>query len=59
MNERQQIYDRLSAVLTDYEQAERDTPDYIEAVDALYYMLVEIQNKWEAIITAQEGEYGN
>lgn len=53
MNERQRIYDRLCAVLTDYEQTERDTLDYIEAAETLYEMLVEIQNNWETLITAE------
>lgn len=54
MNERQKIYDKLSAVLTDYEEKEHDTLDYIEAAETLYDMLVEIQNEWETIITAEE-----
>lgn len=54
MNERQRIYDRLCAVLTDYEQADLDLIDYVEAADTLYDMLVEIQRNWETVITAEE-----
>lgn len=46
MNERQEIYDRLCGVLTLYEHGESDPED-------LYEMLVEIQNRWEDVITAQ------
>lgn len=54
MKERQQIYDRLCAVLTNYEQTDNDNIDYIDVAETLYEMLVEIQNKWETVITAQE-----
>lgn len=40
--DKKEIYDRLSKVLTDYEDGEVDERD-------LYDMLVEIQNKWEYI----------
>lgn len=44
-NKRDEIYDRLSAVLTDYEMGEANAKD-------LYEMLTEIQNCWEDVITA-------
>lgn len=46
MNEKQQIYDKLSRVLTEYEHSEANEID-------LYKMLVEIQNRWEDTITAE------
>ena len=48
MNEKQQIYDELSALLTAYE-----TGQDVYA-DDLYEMLVKIQNGWETVITVQE-----
>jgi hypothetical protein len=45
MSERQQIYDELCTVLTDYENHDADVGD-------LYVMLVKIQNHWESVITA-------
>ena len=49
MNEKQQIYDELSALLTAYEVGQ----DVYS--DDLYEMLVKIQSSWETIITVQEG----
>lgn len=46
MNDKEKIYDQLSAVLTDYENNETTEKD-------LYDMLVKIQNNWENIITAK------
>jgi hypothetical protein len=43
---REEIYDKLCRVLTNYEYEEYDETD-------LYYMLVEIQNNWDYIISAQ------
>ena len=56
MSERQQIYDKLCDVLTDYETSRTrlDLIDYIDAAEVLYDMLVEIQNKWETVITSEE-----
>jgi hypothetical protein len=48
MDARKAIYDRLSAVLTDYENDNADSDD-------LYQMLVDIQNAWEFTITAELG----
>lgn len=48
MNEKQQIYDELSALLTAYEEG-KDVYS-----DDLYEMLVKIQSSWETIITVQE-----
>lgn len=48
MNEKQQIYDELSALLAAYEAGQ----DIYS--DDLYEMLVKIQNSWETIITVQE-----
>lgn len=48
MSEKNEIYDELSRVLTDYEEGNADAGD-------LYLMLVKVQINWEAVITAQEG----
>lgn len=45
---KQQIYDELSRVLTNYEEDDDNSPN------DLYYMLVKIQNRWEDIIASQE-----
>ena len=47
MEERKQIYDKICRLLTDYEERNDVYPD------DLYDMLVEIQNKWETVITMQ------
>jgi len=44
---RKSIYDKMSKVLTDYENGEEDAC-------GLYEMLCTIQNHWEDIITAEE-----
>ena len=46
MHEKTRIYDMLSIVLTDFEEGRADDID-------LYQMLVDIQNNWETIITAE------
>lgn len=51
MNDRNKIYDKLSATLTDYEQNDIEPT---EAMEMLYKMLVEIQVNWESVITADE-----
>ena len=48
MDEKQKIYDELSAVLTLYEESDDDISDI------MYEMLCKIQNCWETIITVQE-----
>ena len=45
-NKKKEIYDELCRVLTDWETQEAVDDD-------LYWMLVKIQNNWEAIITAE------
>ena len=45
--QKQEIYDELSRVLTDYEENKADA-------DELYEMLVKVQNSWENVITAAE-----
>ena len=45
---KQQIYDELCAVLTDYETGPHPS------ASKLYDMLVKIQNNWEQVITAEE-----
>ena len=47
MSTKQDIYDRLSRVLTDYENGTADAQD-------LYSMLVKIQVNWESVITAAD-----
>ena len=57
MNKRNQIYNELSTLLTDYEEFDdkgNDIVDYMEWADSLYQMLVTIQRNWEDVITAQE-----
>ena len=57
MNKRNQIYNELSTLLTEYEEFDdkgNDFMDYVEWADSLYQMLVEIQRNWEDVITAQE-----
>ena len=49
MNKKQQIYDEMCEVLTDYERGSDMVTEY-----ELYDMLVKIQNNWEAVITVQE-----
>lgn len=44
--DRNNLYDKLSRVLTDYEEDNCDVED-------LYDMLAEIQNAWEGTITCQ------
>ena len=51
---REDIYDEVCRLLTDYEHRE-DESDDINWETELYGMLVKIQNNWEAVITAQEG----
>jgi len=46
MSDRKVIYDRLCRVLTDYEEGNATVED-------LYSLLVDIQNRWEDVITAQ------
>lgn len=52
---RQEIYDSLCKLLTDYEHLE-DIEDYdnIDWEAELYKMLVKIQNRWEDTITVAE-----
>lgn len=47
---KQKIYDEMCRLLTEYE----DGSDMVTE-NELYYMLVKIQNNWEAVITVQEG----
>ena len=43
--EKQEIYDKMCRILTDYEHPEEGNDPVTE--DDLYEMLVEIQNNWE------------
>ena len=47
MNERMQIYDELSRVLTEYEEG-------ICGPEDLYDILVQIQANWEDVITCED-----
>ena len=52
IRKREEIYDEMCRLLTDYEHRE----DIYEDVDwevELYDMLVEIQRRWEDVITVQ------
>ena len=51
VRKREEIYDEICKVLTNYENA-KDGDKFTEY--ELYEMLVKIQNNWEAVITAQE-----
>lgn len=51
IRKREEIYDEMCRVLTNYENAE-DGDKFTEY--ELYEMLVKIQNNWEAVITVQE-----
>lgn len=50
MTERERIYDRLCFTLTEYEQSD----NHESWNNTLYSMLLDIQNNWEAVITAEE-----
>ena len=56
MDEKSRLYDEISRVLTNYEEYVNGTGDdseiYERAAD-MYTVLVDIQNQWETIITAQ------
>ena len=47
MNEKNEIYDMICRVLTDYEEGNANAED-------LYNVLVKVQNRWEDVITAQD-----
>ena len=49
MSEKQQIYDEMCRVLTDYEERGWEV-----GAEPLYDMLIKIQNNWETVITVQE-----
>jgi hypothetical protein len=51
---RQDIYDRMSALLTEYEELENKGHLTPPMFVRLYDMLVEIQNNWESVITADD-----
>lgn len=54
MNEREKIYDKISRVLTEYEEfvnGEGDDSQIYERAADMYEVLVEIQRKWETDIT--------
>lgn len=55
MSERKKIYDKLSKVLTEYEEyvnGEGNDPEIYERAADMYQVLVEIQRKWEDVITS-------
>ena len=51
--EKKAFYDRLCALLTDYEMPEEGQDPVTE--DDLYEKLVEIQNAWDELISPAEG----
>ena len=56
MNEKQIIYDKISTVLTEYEDfvnGDGDDSEIYERAADMYSVLVEIQNEWETTITAE------
>ena len=50
IRQREEIYDEMCRLLTDYENIEGDMVTEWD----LYGMLVKIQNNWESVITAKE-----
>ena len=50
---KQEIYDEMCKLLTDYEHPEEDGYDDIDWEAELYDMLVKIQRRWEDVITVQ------
>lgn len=57
MNERNKIYDKMSRVLTEYEEfvnGKGDDSQIYERAADMYEVLVEIQQKWETDITNEE-----
>lgn len=56
MDEKSRIYDEISRVLTDYEEYVNTTgydDEIYERAADMYSVLVDIQSKWETVITAQ------
>ncbi len=47
VKEKNELYDMICRVLTDYEEGNANAED-------LYDVLVEVQNRWEDVITAQD-----
>ena len=54
IRKREEIYNEMCRLLTDYEQRENSIDNDIDWEAELYDMLVKIQNNWEAVITVQE-----
>ena len=54
MNERQELFDRLCRILTDYEEKAPYIYGHQKAEKAFYEILTEIQNKWDTVIIAEE-----
>ena len=50
---RQDIYNEMCRLLTDYEQRENEIDNGIDWESEFYNMLVKIQNRWEDVITVQ------
>ena len=46
------IYNQIVAVLTDYEDGQYVSQQAL--IDDMYYLLVEIQNSWENVLTISE-----
>lgn len=46
------IYNQIVAILTDYEDGQYASQQAL--IDDMYYLLVEIQNSWENVLTISE-----
>lgn len=49
---KQEIYDELCRVITEYE--EDNNKNVYDNLQDMYNIMVEIQNNWETVITAQD-----
>lgn len=58
MGKKQEIYDRISKALTDYEDVTSrnivEPWEYQNVMDEFYNILVQVQNRWEDVITSSD-----
>lgn len=52
--ERKALYDKMCIALTDYENSENTEEVNRGFLDEFYFLLVEIQNRWDELITEEE-----
>lgn len=53
MNKKNELYDELSRLLTEYEESDIDNLDAFDWLEEMYDMLVKIQNNWDDVICAE------